>query len=326
MKFKKSLLSALVVSGLSLAGSAHAGQTNFNWGNGVPGNLALNQTSLDWNEQGSGVAKGRGPFGNVPALLPGQKFQFLYQSNLVNVNPTGTPVAGLDTSSNGVWASPSSFEFTLVATINEVVDTLTAIPGAPGDPDVGYFASFGLDTSLHSSISIYYDSAAGGGLNASTATGTGFDDGLEVLRMTVDTGVPGFATLSSFLATTAGPGAGTGQGSAKIHAAKDLAFGDFVDENYFQGLLDFIWDSEFQSNLNYPSGTSSTVGFHVGGDPMYPSYAVVPCTPGATTCDLLLKVDGQSEFTVPMDVPEPASLVLLGLGLLGLGATRRRQA
>jgi len=257
--------------------------------------LASDATTLDWNTTGSGVAKGVGPFGSP--LTVGQNFQFLYQSNLASVDGDTTALFnGLDFNANGTKGAGKSFEFTIVAKLTEKVTSLT-----------GTTATFGLDpASTDNKVAIYYDTAA----NASTTGGTGFDDGQLIALLTI---VPD-NTQSTF--TIAGAG---GQGSTKISAVQ-VAPGDFIDPAYLDGVTSMLFGVNFESNLNYPAGNSATTNFHIGGSTLFPDYVA-----GAN--DIIFKVDGSNTFQNGNAVPEPGTMMLLGMGMLGLvGAQRRRRA
>ncbi len=285
-----------VAAALGFAFAASSAQA-FTLQDGSGGVYATNVTSLDWNSTGSGVAKG---IPSAQQLTVGKQFDFLYQANLsaVNGSTTGNFRGNLDSTADGTPNDSSAFEFTIVAKLSEFVKT-SSTAGTTLN------ASFGLNnTPGANKVAIYYDTQA----NAFTSTGTGFDDGIMVALLTVDPNV----TLSTFTTDSA---TGVGIGSTKM-TASILEAGDFINQDYLAGLTSVTF--KYDSNLNLPAGDSLTNGFHKGGDALFPDYSVTPS-------DLVFKVDGA--FSVENGrVPEPGSIMLLGMGMLGLVGAKRRRA
>ncbi|MFS2022167.1 PEP-CTERM sorting domain-containing protein [Massilia sp. GER05] len=290
-----------VAAALGLVFAASSAQA-FTLQNGAGVTYASNVNSLDWNSTGSGVAKG---IANGVALTQGNPFNFLYQANLSSVNgqTTGNFRGNLDSTADGVANDSSAFEFTIVAKLSEYVKTSSADP-----VNKTVSATFGLNNTVGANkVAIFYDTKA----NAFTSAGTGFDDGVMVALLTVDPA----STLSTFTTNVV---TGSGLGSTKM-TASIMESGDFINQNYLKGLTNVSF--KFDSNLNLPALDSMTSSFHSGAGgntDLFPAYGVTPN-------DLVFKVDGATSVENGR-VPEPASIMLLGMGMLGLVGAKRRRA
>lgn len=189
------------------------------------------------------------------------------------------------------FSNSSPFELTLFAHLNEtVVNEVTF-----GTMTTQYYSLNG------GSWTVYQDAAK----NANLATGAGISDGTAILAGGFNTGFSGTFTLDGGVA---GSGSETLKGNVAASpsgfvtpqpintiAGTDLRFGG--------SLTGWSIPSDFSNGL--PNGGT------VNGD-----------APGTylPNSQLVLAADAQQSF-----IPEPASMALVGLGLAGLAAVRRRK-
>jgi hypothetical protein len=293
MKLNQTFQLTVLAAGLAFGTVAIAGpQIDVNLLDGSSTEILNGVTSFDWQESGSGLAVGKGPFGSDPEADP-NPFDFYYQSYFTGYTAgagTGdTGAVSLRTTESGTGA-----EITIAIALKELA-TVTGPNTATFTPQSG-------------TVSLFYDNDTGTPFNVSA--GTGFVDGVEIARFSVTGGT------SFFNVTGTDSGLGVTGFDFELVAAPD-----FVDSDYLVGYLadTLVFDFHFQSTQNYPPGTSNTSTLFGGTTlpALYPTTAV-------TSADLLLKVDGSNTFTTTT-VPEPSTILLLGGGLMGAGFVGRRR-
>jgi len=323
-----SSLLALAATAAGLLGSVHSAQADLIKFNPTGSGLASETYTVGGLQFGAGNAVA---VGAVP-LTVGKTFDVYFQTNLTGVTGGVPTIPGSVPAPLVLPGLNTSYQITEVAKLTEMVTAITTTPG------VGTTATFSLVPSATNQIAIYFNNA----VTFNSAAGTGYTSGIKIATLN-----PSNFTGSDFQDTTTtagGPNAPqqfntTGQGKQSGTGFSDVGSGHTGINNtipaggynasFFQptGGTPTLVASVFQSNLAAPFGSQQSPSLQFVdpfGGTINPNIGAVNGNSGP---DIQLLVSGiTNEFAVQV-VPEPASMTLMGLGVVGaLVLVRRTRA
>jgi len=307
--FRAGLLACAAAAGLS-APAARADIVSFDPDGAAGGNGPLAVGSFDFGV-GNMLAQG---ISSLPTST-GQTFQLYYQAGLTGFqNANGDPL--------GVNGLGTTFELTGVSSVTYVVTNVVA--GASGTTvNVARAAA----QSPNSFLELWYDTTP----DANSLTGTGYNDGTRILFASpnaggTNTGSITAAATNSVLNVTQFDQFGAdnyGIQSLSTTGSINTAFSVLsADPTFF---LTSVLTFQFTTGSDITPFTQTNPSAVFAGLPGGVAPAVVPIrgtTNGLNGLDFQFQNDGSGSFTV---VPEPGSVTLLGLGLVGLIGLRLRR-
>jgi len=311
--------------------------------------------AFDWSA-GSTLSDGAIPAGE------GDDFDVYSHGSLIGFldgagDPAGSPT-GLNVASTG-------FEITFISGFSETVDSVTRDAavlqtdnGGNGTDVYTFDQTATLSDATTQSVNffkVYYDDLSdGSGVKSSSLSGLGYGDGDLILSANVSTVSGNFTTSFTFIDVdnsgtfTAGDtltgfvlldqsGNGDnwgGQLSVEGEGATTLeADVFFQDNNFFKDdISSLIADLFFNTSNVLPfEETNPSKSFDDGSggvlslDNGLLNVGGLAGVNGVSGPDILFQTDANNAFAKTVTVPEPGSMLLLGMGLFTLGLTRRRR-